>query len=192
MSPNTDTSRPRMTLVVGGTRSGKSQYSEKIASGFGKKILYVATAEVWSGSGSLEYRILKHRERRPQEWPTLECPRNVAATVQASGLLEQVDGVILECITLLASNILYDQKDPAEYLPFQDALIREIEALKELISRSPVPWVLVSSETGMGIVQPDPETRHYCDGLGIANQLLAKSADEVYFMVAGLPVTVKK
>jgi cobalbumin biosynthesis protein len=181
-----------MTLVVGGTRSGKSQYSEKIASGFGKKILYVATAEVWSGSGSLEYRILKHRERRPQEWPTLECPRNVAATVQASSLLEQVDGVILECVTLLASNILYDQKDPAEYLPFQDALIREIEALKELISRSPVPWVLVSSETGMGIVQPDPETRHYCDGLGIANQLLAKSADEVYFMVAGLPVTVKK
>lgn len=72
MSPNTDTSSPRMTLVVGGTRSGKSQYSEKIASGFGKKILYVATAEVWSGSGSLEYRILKHRERRPQEWPTLE------------------------------------------------------------------------------------------------------------------------
>ena len=84
MSPNTDTSRPRMTLVVGGTRSGKSQYSEKIASGFGKKILYVATAEVWDGSGSLEYRIRKHRERRPQEWPTLECPRNVAATVQAS------------------------------------------------------------------------------------------------------------
>lgn len=55
-----------------------------------------------------------------------------------------------------------------------------------------MPWVLVSSETGMGISQSDAETRHYCDGLGIANQLLAKSADEVYFMVAGLPLTVKK
>ena len=73
-----------------------------------------------------------------------------------------------------------------------EALIEEIEALKKLIRQSPVPWVLVSSETGMGISQSDAETRHYCDGLGIANQLLAKSADEVYFMVAGLPLTVKK
>lgn len=192
MSPNADTPHPRMTLVVGGIRSGKSQYSEKIASGFGGKILYIATAEVWPGAGSLEYRISKHRERRPENWLTLECPRNVAATVRKSGLLDQVDGVILECVTLLTSNTLYDQKDPTDYPPFQEALIREIEALKELIALSPVPWVLVSSETGMGIVQPDPETRHYCDGLGIANQLLAQSADEVYFMVAGLPLAVKK
>ena len=103
-----------------------------------------------------------------------------------------MDGVILECVTLLASNTLYAQKDPMDYEPFQEALIEEIEALKKLIRQSPVPWVLVSSETGMGISQSDAETRHYCDGLGIANQLLAKSADEVYFMVAGLPLTVKK
>ena len=103
-----------------------------------------------------------------------------------------MDGVILECVTLLASNTLYAQKDPTDYEPFQEALIEEIEALKKLIRQSPVPWVLVSSETGMGISQSDAETRHYCDGLGIANQLLAKSADEVYFMVAGLPLTVKK
>lgn len=181
-----------MTLVLGGIRSGKSQYAEKIAAGFGEKILYVATAEVWPGAGSMEYRVRKHRERRPAHWPTLECPRHVAAAVRESGLLDQVDGVILECVTLLASNTLYAQKDPTEYLPFQEALIDEIEALKELISQSPVPWVLVSSETGMGISQADAETRHYCDGLGIANQLLAGSADEVYFMVAGLPMTVKK
>lgn len=180
-----------MTLVLGGIRSGKSQYSERIASGFGEKILYIATAEVWPGAGSLEYRIAKHQERRPSTWLTLECPRNLAATVKESGLLKQVDGVLLECVTLLTSNILYDQQDPTDYLPFQDALLKELEEIKELISQSPVPWVLVSSETGMGLVQPDPETRHYCDGLGIANQILAKSADEVYFMVAGLPVTVK-
>lgn len=181
-----------MTLVLGGIRSGKSQYAEKIAAGLGEKILYVATAEVWPGAGSMEYRVRKHRERRPANWPTLECPRHVAAAVRNSGLLEQVDGVILECVTLLTSNTLYAQKDPTDYVPFQKALIEEIEALKALISQSSVPWVLVSSETGMGISQADPETRHYCDGLGIANQLLAKSADEVYFMVAGLPLTVKK
>ena len=181
-----------MALVLGGIRSGKSQYAEQIAAGFGEKILYVATAEVWPGAGSMEYRVRKHRERRPASWLTLECPRHVAAAVRESGLLDQVDGVILECVTLLASNTLYAQKDPTDYEPFQEALIEEIEALKELIPQSPVPWVLVSSETGMGISQSDAETRHYCDGLGIANQLLAKSADEVYFMVAGLPLTVKK
>ena len=146
-----------MALVLGGIRSGKSQYAEQIAAGFGEKILYVATAEVWPGAGSMEYRVRKHRERRPESWLTLECPRHVASAVGESGLLDQ-----------------------------------EIEALKKLIRQSPVPWVLVSSETGMGISQSDAETRHYCDGLGIANQLLAKSADEVYFMVAGLPLTVKK
>ena len=181
-----------MTLVLGGSRSGKSQYAEQIAAGFGKKILYVATAEVWPGAGSMEYRVRKHQERRPKSWLTLECPRHVASAVGESGLLDQVDGVILECVTLLASNTLYAQKDPTDYEPFQEALIEEIEALKKLIRQSPVPWVLVSSETGMGISQSDAETRHYCDGLGIANQLLAKSADEVYFMVAGLPLTVKK
>ena len=100
-----------MTLVLGGIRSGKSQYAEQIAAGFGKKILYVATAEVWPGAGSMEYRVRKHQERRPKSWLTLECPRHVASAVGESGLLDQVDGVILECVTLLASNTLYAQKD---------------------------------------------------------------------------------
>ena len=70
-----------MTLVLGGIRSGKSQYAEQIAAGFGKKILYVATAEVWPGAGSMEYRVRKHQERRPKSWLTLECPRHVASAV---------------------------------------------------------------------------------------------------------------
>ncbi len=106
-----------MTLVLGGIRSGKSQYAEQIAAGFGGKILYVATAEVWPGAGSMEYRVRKHRERRPESWLTLECPRHVASAVRESGLLDQVDGVILECVTLLASNTLYAQKDPTDYEP---------------------------------------------------------------------------
>lgn len=60
----------------------------------------------------MEYRVRKHRERRPESWLTLECPRHVASAVRESGLLDQVDGVILECVTLLASNTLYAQKDP--------------------------------------------------------------------------------
>ena len=67
-SPNTDANPARMTLVLGGIRSGKSQYAEQIAAGFGEKILYVATAEVWPGAGSMEYRVRKHRERRPASW----------------------------------------------------------------------------------------------------------------------------
>lgn len=190
-SPPNKPQRPQSTLILGGVRSGKSQYAEHVAAGLGRKILYIATAEVWPGAGSLEYRVSKHRERRPSSWLTLECPRNVAATVRESGLLQQVDGVLLECVTLLASNILYDQQDPTDYLPYERALLKEIAALQELMAQSPVPWVLVSSETGMGIVPLDPETRHYCDALGIANQILGKSSDAVYFMTAGLPITVK-
>ncbi len=189
--PNTG-QPPHMTLVLGGIRSGKSQYAEKIAASFGKKILYIATAEVRPGAGSLEYRISKHRERRPAEWLTLECPRNVAKTVRESGLLIEVDGVILECVTLLTCNTLYAQPDPTDFPPFLDALKAEVAEINALIAASPVPWALVSSETGMGLTPIEAESRHYCDGLGIANQLLAATADEVYFMVAGLPVTVKK
>ena len=122
-----------MTLVLGGIRSGKSQYAEQIAAGFGEKILYVATAEVWPGAGSMEYRVRKHQERRPKSWLTLECPRHVASAVGESGLLDQVDGVILECVTLLASNTLYAQKDPTDYEPFQEALIDSLQFNRHLI-----------------------------------------------------------
>lgn len=85
----------------------------------------------------MEYRVRKHRERRPESWLTLECPRHVASAVGESGLLDQVDGVILECVTLLASNTLYAQKDPTDYEPFQEALIEEIEALKSSSANPP-------------------------------------------------------
>lgn len=85
----------------------------------------------------MEYRVRKHQERRPKSWLTLECPRHVASAVGESGLLDQVDGVILECVTLLASNTLYAQKDPTDYEPFQEALIEEIEALKSSSANPP-------------------------------------------------------
>ncbi len=181
----------KLTLVVGGTRSGKSTYAEQIAASFGKKILYIATAEVWSGSGSLEYRVRKHRERRSADWITYECPRDVATHLRESELLNEVDGVILECLTLLTSNVLYAQSNPTEFEPFLQALLKEISELQTLIAQSPVPWVIVSSETNMGITPIDPESRHYCDALGIANQILAKSADRVYLMSCGIPLTLK-
>ena len=103
-----------MTLVLGGIRSGKSQYAEQIAAGFGKKILYVATAEVWPGAGSMEYRVRKHQERRPKSWLTLECPRHVASAVGESGLLDQVDGVILEGAGAVDESALTGESIPVD------------------------------------------------------------------------------
>ncbi len=191
MNALTHNPHAKLTLVVGGTRSGKSTYAEQIAASFGKKILYIATAEVWPGAGSLEYRVKKHRERRFADWITYECPRDVATHLRESGLLAEVDGVILECLTLLTSNVLYAQTNPAEFEPFLQALLKEISDLQALIAESSVPWVIVSSETNMGITPIDSESRHYCDALGIANQLLAKSADKVYLMFCGIPLTLK-
>ena len=183
--------RSSLTLVLGGTRSGKSELAEGIAGRCGARIAYVATAEVLPGSGSMEERVRRHRERRPSGWTTVEAPRNVADTVRASGALEEADAVMLDCVTMLACNALYANGQARSGEEFERVLKEEIDALAALVEESGKPWVLVSSEAGLGIVAADAETRLFCDGLGLANQWLARHADHVFMSVAGLPLRLK-
>lgn len=179
-----------LTLVLGGTRSGKSEFAEQLVKNYGQNILYVATAEVYEGEGSLRARVEKHQARRPASWKTVECPKNVATTL-AQQDLSSIDAVMVDCITLLTANNLFIKPPHADYESFERALLNEAEGLMSFARESGIPWVLVSSEVGLGIVSGEKHTRDYVDGLGRINQYIAQVADHVYLIAAGLSLKLK-
>lgn len=187
----TSTPAPDITLVIGGTRSGKSEYAEQAVGNISTDILYIATAENRPGNGSMDERIQRHRERRPASWTTLECPLHLARTIRKTNALQGKKAVLLDCVTLLASNILFSGKNTDDLEAFESSLREEINELTDLIRESSIPWIIVSSETGLGIAAADQITRNYCDGLGMVNRMLAEHARRVILMVAGLPLTLK-
>jgi adenosylcobinamide kinase/adenosylcobinamide-phosphate guanylyltransferase len=95
---------PTLTLILGGARSGKSSYAEALAAKAGRRVLYVATAEALDDE--MRARIAAHRARRPSDWATLEVARNVGAVLRASSDAADVDVILLDCLTLLVSNVI--------------------------------------------------------------------------------------
>jgi adenosylcobinamide kinase/adenosylcobinamide-phosphate guanylyltransferase len=183
-----------LTLVLGGARSGKSSYAEQLAAERGLRVLYVATAQAWDEEMST--RIANHQVQRPAHWRTLEAPLQVgAALATAEAALvddtEEWDVVLVDCLTLLASNVILTLPEPVETPAAEAALRAEVDALLAAYAASKARWILVSNEVGLGIVPAYPLGRVYRDALGRANQQLAAVADEVLFMVAGLPMRVK-
>lgn len=188
----------RMTLILGGARSGKSAHAERLAfergaSGRGAAVLYVATAE--AGDDEMRARIAEHRARRPAEWTTLEVPRDVSAAIDAHG--GDFDLVLVDCLTLLVSNVIlaFGSGGDSDSSPCpkeaEAALDREIDSLLASCREASAKWILVSNEVGLGLVPPNPLGRLFRDALGTVNRRLAAEADEVLFMVAGLPMKVK-
>lgn len=177
----------KMVLILGGARSGKSTYAQNLAAQTGGRVLYVATAE--AGDAEMQERIAAHRAERPPDWQTLEAPRQVGQALLP--LAAQVDVVLLDCVTLLASNVLISFPESASLAEIQHTMDAEIDALLEACQRSQALWVMVSNEVGLGLVPPYALGRTYRDVLGRVNQRLAQVADEVLFLVAGLPMRVK-
>jgi adenosylcobinamide kinase/adenosylcobinamide-phosphate guanylyltransferase len=176
-----------LTFILGGARSGKSAYAQKLASERGEPVLYVATAE--AGDEEMATRIAGHRRARPASWITLEAPHRAGAAIcaQPAGFRT----LLLDCLTLLASNIIVPLPEPANEGIAVAALKEEIDALLDAWRAGSAHWIIVSNEVGLGLVPPYPLGRLYRDALGWANQRLAAEADEVLFMVAGLPMKVK-
>jgi adenosylcobinamide kinase/adenosylcobinamide-phosphate guanylyltransferase len=176
-----------LTLILGGARSGKSAYAERLAARAGGRILYVATAE--AGDDEMAERIAAHRAGRPAGWTTLEAPRGAGAAILATGM--EYDVVLLDCLTLLANNVIVPLPEPISAPEAEAALRREVDSLLAVYAASSAKWLVISNEVGLGLVPPYPLGRVYRDALGRANQQLAGAADHVYFMVAGLPLVVK-
>ena len=176
-----------MELILGGARSGKSSYAQKLAEESGKSVTFLATAQALDEEMSA--RIRKHQSERPQQWQTFEIPFDIAS--HSKEINSEV--VILDCITLLVSNLImqFVEDDLVEEGPFMKAVQKEMEELLSAIRVSNQRWIIISNEVGLGLVPPYPLGRVYRDGLGWANQRLAKEAKRVLFMVAGIPMTVK-
>ncbi len=180
-----------LTLYIGGTRSGKSAKAEADALRDQGCVLYVATARQCPGDAAMTERIRVHRARRPSSWYTLECPLDLAANI--AWTLDKLDAahpepgrvILLDCVTMWVSNMLFDMPDPENPGLFSDICRRETEALLQLMEQRPGRWIAVSGETGLGGIHATALSRNFCDGLGLVNQLLARRARAVWFCVAG-------
>jgi adenosylcobinamide kinase/adenosylcobinamide-phosphate guanylyltransferase len=177
----------KLTLILGGARSGKSAHAQKLAAAEGDHVLYVATALALDAE--MAARIAAHRAARPAGWRTLEAPRQVGRAIREAG--EGFDAVIVDCLTLLASNVLSGLPEPLEAAAAEAALGEEVEGLVETYRQSTARWIMVSNEIGLGIVPANALARIYRDALGRAHQRLAALAETVLLMVAGIPVAIK-
>ena len=177
---------PKLILLLGGARSGKSTLAERMAAELGSDVLYVATAQAFDDE--MRDRIATHQEARPQGWHTLEAPLRIAEQLRDMTLSPVV---LVDCITVLAANVLLTLPEDCPQSEANQAILGEIEALLAVQQTSNSTWIAVSNEVGMGVVPPSRLGRLYRDALGAANQQLAKAADEVYLLVAGLPWRLK-
>jgi adenosylcobinamide kinase/adenosylcobinamide-phosphate guanylyltransferase len=177
----------RLILVLGGARSGKSTFAQRRAGELGgEQVLFVATAG--AGDEEMRQRIEKHRRERPAGWQTLEAPQDVGRAITAHG--GAAKAVLVDCLTLLVANRLSSAEDP--FAPEVEASVAaEAQELAACAERLAGHLIVVSNEVGMGLVPPYPLGRAYRDLLGQANQALAQKADEVYLLVAGIPLTIK-
>lgn len=172
-----------LILILGGARSGKSAFAERLACR-GRRVLFVATAE--PRDADMKRRIAAHRERRPAGWDTLEEPRDLVAALRP--VLDRYDTFLLDCFTLWVSNLLLQEPVRAE----DDSLIPDsAREFLDLMEESPATWILVSNEVGLGIVPSSALGRAYRDALGRVNQMAASRADRVYLMTAGLALELK-
>ena len=172
-------------LILGGARSGKSRFAQNLAGKLGEKVLFVATGGAIDEE--MRSRIEEHKKARPRTWHTLEAPVKIGERIE--GQIGNADVVIIDCITMLISNLLLGEEDDRYK---EEQVTTEIDQLIECIDKLEATFILVSNEVGLGLVPESRLGRFYRDLLGRANQLLAQHADEVYVMVAGIPVEVKR
>ncbi len=165
----------KLSLVLGGARSGKSRYAERLIAALPPPWTYVATAV--AGDAEMAARIAAHRARRGSSWRTIEAPRDLAAALKSC----QTMPVLIDCLTLWLSNLMLAEADiDAEVAQFEDA-VKAVAA----------PVVLVANEVGSGIVPDHALGRRFRDLQGLLNQRIAARADRVVLVVAGLPLAVK-
>ncbi len=172
----------KIIFITGGARSGKSSFAEKLASAFGEKVIFFATAEALDKE--MEERIKKHKSNRSSAWKTIEEPINI----NVLNKFRNFEGaVILDCITLWLSNMIH--KFGIEKL--ESRILGDIRTLLKTVKTSKFTLVVVSNELGMGIVPENRLVREFRDIAGRCNQLIARMADEVYLMVSGIALKIE-
>ncbi len=169
-----------LIFITGGCRSGKSQFALDYANRHFHKKLYLATCEALDEE--MVKRIEDHKKRRGSDWRTVEEPIKIAEVIRKQK--EDVEVILLDCITLWLSNLLMRQKS-------DHAIMDEVSRLIETVKKGHSSLIFVSNEVGMGIVPAEPLGRRFRDLAGMANQKMAEAADRVVFMVSGIPIFLK-
>tara|TARA_B100000029_G_C17397007_1_gene895584 strand:+ start:433 stop:951 length:519 start_codon:yes stop_codon:yes gene_type:complete len=167
-----------ITLILGGARSGKSRFAEKLATETNLCVVYVATATPSDNEMSL--RINNHRKKRSKTWTTVEEPLAIARVIKNHC---HNKCIIVDCLTLWITNLLLEPND--------DRLSKEKKELMYCLNKTKSDILLVSNETNSGVIPIDPLSRRFCDEIGFLHQEIADIADNVILMVAGLPHTLK-
>jgi adenosylcobinamide kinase / adenosylcobinamide-phosphate guanylyltransferase len=169
---------PRATLVLGGARSGKSRWAERLVEGAAPRGTYCATAR--AGDDEMAARIAAHRARRGPFWRTVEEPLELCAAIAAEPALDRP--LLIDCLTLWLSNVMLAGR----------GIDGEVAALAAALRLAAGPVVLVANEVGMGLVPETRLGRRFRDAAGRLNQQIAAIADRVVFVAAGLPLVLKE
>lgn len=178
------------TLVLGGARSGKSAYAERLASAAGGGVVYIATAR--AGDSEMALRIAHHRAGRPAHWTTVEETIALGAAISRWSAPERV--VLVDCLTLWLSNLLFagaaavPDTGPVTLPP---RFHSERLALLDALGSASGDIILVSNEVGMGIVPMGAVSRAFVDEQGRLNQAVGAACDRAVFVAAGLPLVLK-
>lgn len=166
------------TLVLGGARSGKSAFAERLIGEMNLTKVYLATAT--AGDDEMQARIAQHRKQRGEGWITIEEPLALVDTLTRESTIGRV--ILVDCLTLWLSNLMMAERDP------------EVEAkrLVRFLDVSRYPIVFVSNEVGLGLVPETPVGRAFRDAQGRLNQTIAAAVNNVAFVAAGLPLWLKR
>ncbi len=179
----------QLSLILGGVRSGKSAFAEKLARELNQPTLYLATGQ--ATDTEMEERIRRHRRARPDSWITLEEPLDPAAALESALAVPQPpQAILIDSLDVWVSNLLLKhEEEPAPEV--ESLALSSLDRLLDVCRKAPATFFLVSSEVGLSPVPPNRLGRHFQDLLGMVNQRAAAAADRVYLVVAGIPVEVK-
>jgi len=178
----------RIILVTGGARSGKSRFAESLYFSE-REVVYIATAQITDAE--MAERVALHRASRPEGWTTAECTRGLAQAAAGAPC------VLLDCVTILTSNIMFELTAQYEVIPrpvraqVESEVCAELGSLIETVRKTSGTLVMVTNEVGSAIVPDNHVARVYRDIVGRVNQFAGTQADEVYLVVCGQPLKIK-
>jgi adenosylcobinamide kinase/adenosylcobinamide-phosphate guanylyltransferase len=169
----------KIIFILGGVRSGKSLYAINLAKTMGEKVVFLATGVACDEE--MKERIKKHKEMRPNIWQTVEEPIEIEKVLNT--LDSSVDCVIIDCLSFWISNLLTTFG--------KEKIIDKTSQITTMAKKITPQLIIVSNEVGMGIVPNTSEGRIFRDILGKVNQIVASLADEVFFLLSGIPLRLK-
>ncbi len=170
----------KLVFITGGARSGKSKYAVKLAKNASRKVLFLATGA--AKDEEMKKRIEEHKKSRPTYWETVEETKDITSALL--NIKSSYKVVIIDCLTFFISNLLLDGIN-------EKTILEKIKKLVEIILKADYTVIVISNEVGGGIVPDNELGRKFRDTAGLANQIMAESAQQVYLVVSGILIKIK-